>query len=182
MAFPPAPLPVNYTNLTPQQDDHPAAHNDTNAAVNDIVDAVQQNQAAILNATAQFGSVTGGGAAATGGTGFTGWVTIPATNFTVPVAATVAIIVCSMTGIQSTVNDCIYNLRLRIGANDASPPVQAHAVGSTADRFGVTMIAQASASGLSGSASVSVLANRVSSVGAFVLDSVSDTSAMVTFA
>jgi len=37
MAYPPATLPTNRTNATPQQDVHPADHNTTNVAINDIV-------------------------------------------------------------------------------------------------------------------------------------------------
>lgn len=40
MAFPPATLPTNRTNATPQQDTHPADHNAVNAAVNDITGAL----------------------------------------------------------------------------------------------------------------------------------------------
>lgn len=37
MAWPPPVLPINFTNATPQQDTHPAAHVATNQAVNDTV-------------------------------------------------------------------------------------------------------------------------------------------------
>jgi hypothetical protein len=37
MAWPPAPLPINYTDATPQQALHPSIHNATSQAVNDTV-------------------------------------------------------------------------------------------------------------------------------------------------
>lgn len=44
MAFPPAPLPTNRTNATPQNNTHPADHNAISAAINDTVFAVQTLQ------------------------------------------------------------------------------------------------------------------------------------------
>lgn len=48
MAFPPAVLPTNRTNATPQQDTHPADHNAVNAAVNDIVTYVGRISRGVL--------------------------------------------------------------------------------------------------------------------------------------
>lgn len=37
MAWPPDPLPIDFTNSTPQEDAHPDAHNDTNVTINDDI-------------------------------------------------------------------------------------------------------------------------------------------------
>jgi len=52
MAWPPASLPTNRTNATPQTNTHPADHNAVNAAVNDTVAHVQ----AIDNGTSRAGA------------------------------------------------------------------------------------------------------------------------------
>ncbi len=45
MAFPPATLPTNRTNATPQQDTHPSDHNALAAAINDTVQYAQDLRA-----------------------------------------------------------------------------------------------------------------------------------------
>jgi hypothetical protein len=47
MAWPPAVLPINRTNATPQLDTHAADHNAVNAAVNDTVGRIQSNESAL---------------------------------------------------------------------------------------------------------------------------------------
>jgi hypothetical protein len=46
MAWPPAALPTNRTNATPQQDTHPADHNAIGQAINDTVARIQANETA----------------------------------------------------------------------------------------------------------------------------------------
>lgn len=54
MAFPPAPLPVNRTNATAQNNNHPNDHNAIGAAVNDTVGAVVSHGTAINDHTARI--------------------------------------------------------------------------------------------------------------------------------
>lgn len=51
MAWPPAVLPTNRTNATPQLDTHPSDHNNVNAAVNDIVAYIQATRRTYGNTT-----------------------------------------------------------------------------------------------------------------------------------
>jgi len=66
MAWPPAALPINRTNATPQLDTHAADHNAVNQAVNDTVAYSQAlnnyaNQMAGYNQRQQmFGDILGG--------------------------------------------------------------------------------------------------------------------------
>lgn len=87
MAWPPAALPTNRTNATPQQNTHPADHNALALAINDTVGKVQANDA-ILSGTGSgqmgrlgrvYGGVINGGAVTPGG-GFrvTATLSVPA--------------------------------------------------------------------------------------------------------
>lgn len=65
MAWPPATLPTNRTNATPQNNTHPADHNAISAAINDTVGKVQQidalaNRLGII--AVQSGQLVAGGA------------------------------------------------------------------------------------------------------------------------
>lgn len=51
MAWPPAGLPTNRTNATPQTNTHPADHNAVNAAMNDTVARVQAIETGAVEVT-----------------------------------------------------------------------------------------------------------------------------------
>lgn len=53
MPYPPAPLPLNRTNATPQQDNHPQDHNTISLGINDIVAELGPNPSGPAHATVQ---------------------------------------------------------------------------------------------------------------------------------
>lgn len=89
MAWPPAALPTNRTNATPQNTTHPADHNAIAAAINDAVGHVQDIDDALAAVTA-LAVIVGGQVVSAGSTGTFSFTTLtnPAfvgpANFTFP--------------------------------------------------------------------------------------------------